>query len=152
MSMEQWLSARSDTKKTPSVSSPRSTPSSVARNLEMPTVSSASRAAAADSDASDGAMPLFSAGGMPLFSRVASVERSVFAGGKKDIVKMDVPAVAFDISDAAGVRSGHIERHISPVTWCEVGPPALTHRTTVHNPDIMLPRRALPANTSSPAR
>ena len=145
MSMEQWLSARSGTGNNTSGGqrSPRSTPASVSHSLQSPTFSSSSRAAAADGDGSE----LVS---LPLFSRVASVERSVFAGSKIDIVKRDAPAT--DISDAAGVPSGHIERHISPVTWCEVGPRALPHRTPVHNPDIMLPRRALPVTTSSPAR
>ena len=153
---------------------------------------------------------------VPVFARVASVARSIyhgrtFEGGTRDEASTGVreasalSTAAIDISDAAGVPSGHkvcmpqdsaplperslpclhsehcpvsnsvhswhlrapctlratcmivcylpqVEKHISPVTWREVGPRASPRRTAEPNPEIGLPRRGMAPNASSPVR
>ena len=184
--MEQWLTARSDERSRKpgssttttgargraGLSTPRSTPNSIACNLEPQSISrnlELGSAACIPSHATPCHPSLSGARdelptAPPVFARVASVERSIYhgrtfeGGTRAELRQASATATAdllaaVDVSDAAGMRSGYkVEKHISPVTWCEVGPAASPRRSVAPNTEIGLHRRGMTPNTSSPVR
>ena len=112
---------------------------------------------------------------MPTFHRVDSVHKALFTpSGQRFQPAIAAPsaaalresmasssAAAVDVSDggAAGMPSGHIARHINPITWREIGPersPTLTGQAVKarerDKAELGLHQRGLPPTSSSPTR